>query len=349
MVKKINGIKLIVTGGYGFIGSHFVTLALDNDIEVLNLDKITYAANPKVIKQLENLPKLTNIVGDISDDNLMSKIFDEFKPDGLINFAAETHVDNSIANAEKFISTNIVGTHNMLKTAVAYLNSNPQKQFKFIQVSTDEVFGSLGTKGTFNENSPISPRNPYSATKAAADHLVSSWYNTYSLPTIISNCSNNFGPYQDNEKLIPKTIKSIIMGNKIKVYGNGKNVRDWLYVKDHALAILKLFKNGRTGERYCIGGGQELSNIELVNLICEIADDRLDLKSTSKNLIEFVSDRPGHDFRYAIDDQKIRSEIQYSNKNSFQKSLLETVEWYLDHFLEENQTNFFGEKNGKNI
>ena len=328
----MNYIRLFVTGGYGFIGSHFIKVALENNIEVLNLDKMTYAANPLTIKNFENITKLTNIIGDIGDYKLVSKILNEFKPTGLINFAAETHVDNSIRDAEKFINTNITGTHELLKASTNYLNFNPNKIFKFIQVSTDEVFGSLGSKGMFNENSQLSPRNPYSATKAAADHLVFSWHNTYGLPTIISNCSNNFGPFQNNEKLIPKTVESIIKKKHIKIYGSGKNIIDWLYVKDHALGILKLFRHGRIGERYCIGGGEELSNIQLVNKICEIADKVLNLECSSKNLISFIVDRPGHDFRYAIDDRKFRSEMKYINIIPFQKAISDTVEWYIDYF-----------------
>lgn len=325
-------IKLIVTGGYGFIGSHFIKIALENKIKVLNLDKVTYAANLKIIKEFTNLPNLTNIIGDITDHKLMKEIFYDFKPDGLINFAAETHVDNSISNPENFIKTNIYGTYNLLELSTEYLKNNSVDNFRFVQISTDEVFGSLGPTGFFNEKSSLSPRNPYSATKASSDHLAFSWYNTFKLPVIVSNCSNNFGPFQNNEKLIPKTIYSIFNQYPIKVYGNGKNIRDWLYVKDHVLGILKLFKFGKVGERYCIGGGKELSNLELINCICEVADKELKLKVSSKNLLEFVKDRPGHDFRYSIDDRKIRSEIKFTNKTNFHKALSETIKWYIKSF-----------------
>ena len=332
----MQNIRLIVTGGYGFIGSHFIKLALKNNVEIVNLDKKTYAANLKIIDNFKNMSNLTNVIGDITNSKLVDKLFKEFKPNGIINFAAETHVDNSISSASNFINTNILGTHNLLNASVSYLKSNLVNKFRFIQISTDEVFGSLKNSGFFNENSPICPRNPYSATKASADHLVFSWYNTYKLPVIISNCSNNFGPFQHTEKLIPKTIKSIINNEMIGIYGNGKNVRDWLYVKDHTLGILNLFKFGKIGERYCIGGGKELSNIDLVKFVCKIVDKELKLEHTSEKLINFVDDRPGHDFRYAIDDKKIRSELSYTNVTSFQKAMYDTVKWYINYFTNQS-------------
>ena len=324
--------KLFITGGYGFIGSHFIIHALNNGYEIINLDKVTYAANESVMINFKNTPGLTNIVGDINDEKLCRSIFKEFSPNGLINFAAETHVDNSIKSATGFIKTNISGTHNLLALSEEYYREGNDKNFRFLQVSTDEVFGSLNKNGFFNEKSKIAPRNPYSSTKAAADHLVYSWFNTYGLPTIISNASNNFGSYQNVEKLIPKTISSIMNNSTIRVYGNGENIRDWLYVEDHAKSLMLIYEKGKIGERYCVGGGQEFANIDLIKMICQIVDDKLGRSLSASHLIKFVPDRLGHDFRYAIDNTKFKSEFGDVSRISFEEKMTKTVSWYIKHY-----------------
>tara|TARA_X000000950_G_scaffold281669_1_gene378903 strand:+ start:1463 stop:2455 length:993 start_codon:yes stop_codon:yes gene_type:complete len=324
---------LLVTGGYGFIGSHFIIHALKAGYKVVNLDKVTYAASEYVIRSFKNLPGLTNIVGNINDEDLCRSIFKKFSPSGLINFAAETHVDNSIKSAASFIDTNISGSHNLLKVSEEHYREKNEK-FRFLQVSTDEVFGSLGKNGTFDERSKIAPRNPYSATKAAADHLVYSWYNTYDLPIIITNASNNFGAHQNIEKLIPKTIYSIINNDTISVYGDGANVRDWLYVEDHVKSLLLIYERGRIGDRYCVGGGKELSNIRLIEMLCQIVDKKIGKSPSSLSLIKFVPDRLGHDFRYAIDDKKFVQEFGKVSNISFEEKIADTVIWYVNHFSE---------------
>ena len=329
--------KLLVTGGCGFIGSNFIINEIDNyNNSILNFDKLTYAGN------LENLEKYNNhqlyqfFKGDINDKEKVFNILLKFKPDCIVNFAAESHVDRSINGPSNFVNTNILGTFALLEMALKYfkqLDSNEQDKFKVIQISTDEVYGSLGEEGKFSELSTYNPSSPYSASKASADFLAKAWYKTYDLPVIITNCSNNFGPYQFPEKLIPLMILSCLEKKNLPVYGDGKNIRDWLYVEDHCDAIHTIIEKGITGENYNIGANKEKSNIEIVNLICEIMNDKMksDNNFDYKDLIQFVKDRPGHDFRYAIDSSKIYQDLGWEPKYEFKKAILKTVDWYLDH------------------
>jgi len=325
-----------ITGGCGFIGSNLVRLALENGHTVVNLDKLTYAGNRPSLANLEASPSYTFIHGDICDTELVWSILAKHKPGTIFHLAAESHVDRSIDSPEDFIQTNIVGTYRLLEASLKYwrsLNENEQKLFSFIHVSTDEVFGSLGPEGSFTEETPYDPRSPYSASKASSDHLVRAFGHTYGLPVIITNCSNNYGPYQFPEKLIPLMINNAIRGKALPVYGDGKNIRDWLYVTDHCRALLTVAEKGIPGETYCIGGGSEKTNIEIVTTLCDILDKlhpRPDGKSY-KEQIQFVSDRPGHDKRYAIDATKIRTQLGWLPKETFESGIQKTVQWYLDN------------------
>ncbi|MDA8753221.1 dTDP-glucose 4,6-dehydratase [Candidatus Marinimicrobia bacterium] len=324
--------NILVTGGFGFIGSNFIKYIFKNSTEfkVVNLDKITYAAN---IANLIDLPDSfhRHIKGDICDRETLKKLFKEFNFDYVVNFAAESHVDRSIDDPTEFINTNIMGTYRLLEAALNFFRLGNKKKFKFIHISTDEVYGSLGENDYFYENTPYDPSSPYSSSKASSDHLVRAWNKTYQLPTIITNCSNNYGPYQFPEKLIPLMIINCLEENKLPVYGKGKNIRDWLYVTDHCEAISRVIEKGTIGQTYNIGGNNEIENIQIVNTICDILDKKIPRKNQEsyKMLIDYVKDRPGHDFRYAINSDKIKKELGWVPKESFKSGIEKTVNWYL--------------------
>jgi len=320
---------ILITGGAGFIGSHLVRKFVSNyeNYFIINLDKLTYASNISIIKDLEGKSNYLFIQGDICDVNLVHNLFDKFPIDSIIHLAAESHVDNSIKNPLTFINTNILGTVNLLEAARKYWVKKSKNNL-FYNISTDEVYGSLGKKGFFTEKSSYSPNSPYSASKASADHFVRAYGKTYNLNFIISNCSNNYGPHQHQEKLIPMTIKNIKEKKQIPIYGKGDSVRDWIFVLDHINAIDIIFHNGQHGETYNIGANNELENINLVEEICELIDKKTGT-SNSKDLISFVTDRPGHDMRYAIDSNKIMSQLNWKPKYSMQKGLELTIDWYL--------------------
>ena len=324
--------NILVTGGFGFIGSNFIKYIFKNSTEfkVVNLDKITYAAN---ITNLIDLPDSfhRHIKGDICDKETLKKLFKEFNFDYVVNFAAESHVDRSIDDPSEFINTNIMGTYRLLEAALNFFRLGNKKKFKFIHISTDEVYGSLGENDYFYENTPYDPSSPYSSSKASSDHLVRAWNKTYQLPTIITNCSNNYGPYQFPEKLIPLMIINCLEEKKLPVYGKGKNIRDWLYVTDHCEAISRVIEKGTIGQTYNIGGNNEIENIQIVNTICDILDKKIPRKNQEsyKMLIDYVKDRPGHDFRYAINSDKIKKELGWVPKESFKSGIEKTVNWYL--------------------
>jgi dTDP-glucose 4,6-dehydratase len=326
--------KILVTGGCGFIGSCFVLRQIKAQNIVINLDNLTYAANPKNLSEIENNRNYHFIKGDICDQNLVSEILEKFEIDILVNFAAESHVDNSINNPDSFIKTNINGTFFLLNAALKYwqnLSTKKKDDFRFIHISTDEVYGSLKLNDPkFNEESNYQPNSPYSASKAASDHLVRAWFETYKLPAIITNCSNNFGPRQHQEKFIPTIINAGLNGKNIPIYGNGKNIRDWIFVEDHCLGIELAIKNGRIGESYCFGGDAERQNIDIAKKICEILDS-LRPKNHSSYLeqISFVEDRKGHDFRYAIDSSKAKRELGFTILGNFEEKLGQTINWYI--------------------
>lgn len=330
--------KILVTGGYGFIGSCFVLNQVNHGNLVVNLDKLTYAADLNNLKEIEGNKNYIFKKGDIGDANLVREILKEYEIDWLVNFAAESHVDNSIKSPGEFIKTNINGVFNLLNEALNYwqnLKENKKENFRFLHVSTDEVYGSLElNEPAFTENNRYQPNSPYSASKAASDHLVRAWNETYSLPTITTNCSNNFGPRQHTEKLIPTIINSCINNKNIPIYGNGKNIRDWIFVDDHCAGIELALKKGKIGQTYCFGGRAEKQNIEVVHTICEILDSikpKSDKKSY-KDQITFVKDRLGHDKRYAINDDKARKELGFVTKKEFKERIKETVKWYLESF-----------------
>ena len=328
--------KILVSGGAGFIGSELCRyLVLKQNVEVINVDKLTYAANLASLEAIEAHDNYSFKQVDICDRKKMEGVFREYRPDGIIHLAAESHVDRSIDAPADFVMTNIVGTFTLLEITRDYLKERGESEkndFRFLHVSTDEVYGSLGEQGTFNENTPYSPNSPYSASKASSDHLARAYHSTYDLPVIISNCSNNYGPYQFPEKLIPLMIINILNGKELPVYGRGDNRRDWLHVEDHVRALYKIYRNGRIGEKYNVGGGAELSNLEVVNMICEQMDqlvpEGLSVMPSSK-LISFVDDRPGHDFRYAIDAAKVTRELDWNPEYDFMAGLRQTITWYL--------------------
>ena len=329
--------KIFVTGGLGFIGSNFISMQIDkHKNEILNFDKLTYAANVNnLLKYKKN--KLYNFVqGDIVDSKKILKILNSYKPDCIINFAAESHVDRSIDGPKEFINTNIIGTYELLNATLKYYELNykeNENHFRFIHVSTDEVYGSLGKQGYFKENTPYNPSSPYSASKASSDHLVRAWNLTFNLPTIITNCSNNYGPFQFPEKLIPLMIINCIKHNNLPIYGDGKNIRDWLYVADHCDALYSVILNGKNGETYNIGGNQEKNNLEIVSTICKILDEKIPSNKIDsyKELITFVEDRPGHDFRYAIDASKIKKHLNWSPHYTFEDGIKKTIDWYIKY------------------
>ncbi len=326
---------LLVTGGCGFIGANFVRLVNRQfaDWRVVNLDKLTYAGNLKNLQGIEEGTNYRFLKGDICDGEMVERIFREEGIDTVVHFAAESHVDRSITGPRSFIQTNIVGTFTLLEAARKnWLNGDRQKECCFLHVSTDEVYGSLGETGYFTEETPFDPRSPYSASKASSDHLVNAYFHTYGLPVKITNCSNNYGPYQFPEKLIPLVFNNSMKGKSLPVYGDGKNVRDWLYVQDHCEAIIEVVRRGRAGHCYNIGGNNEKQNLEVVTLICDILDRKLGLPVTGKprrSLITFVKDRLGHDRRYAIDASRIKDELGWEPKMSFEEGMEKTVDWYL--------------------
>ena len=327
--------KILVTGGAGFIGSNFINYILNyTDHYIINIDKLTYAGSQDSIISTDNY-EFHKI--DICDTKNIKAIFNECNPEAVINFAAESHVDNSIENPLKFIETNIVGVGNLLNSALHYYNklsTDKKNIFKFLHISTDEVYGSLSINDSkFSENSAYKPSSPYAASKASSDHLVYSWYKTFGLPVIITNCSNNYGPYQYPEKLIPLMIINCIKQKKLPIYGDGSNIRDWIFVNDHCLAIINALLKGQIGESYNIGGSCEKTNNEIVKMICSIMDEKRPLPNGESyiNLIEYVNDRLGHDFRYAINSDKIEKHTGWSSKSDFKENLSLTVQWYLDN------------------
>ena len=325
---------LLVTGGAGFIGGNFVLgLLADGGCRVVNLDKLTYAGNLDTLASLRGNADHIFVRGDIGDRDLVAKLLNEYQPTAIVNFAAESHVDRSIDGPAEFVQTNVVGTLALLESALAYWRAQPlpqQDAFRFLHVSTDEVYGSLGPLGRFTEESPYQPNSPYSASKAASDHLVRAFHHTYGLPTLTTNCSNNYGPYQFPEKLIPLMIHKALTGEKLPVYGDGRNVRDWLYVGDHCAAIRVVLASGLPGHTYNVGGGAEMANLEVVGTICRILSELAPGRDYA-SLVTFVKDRPGHDRRYAIDATKIRSELGWSPVESFDSGMRKTARWYLDN------------------
>jgi len=323
---------ILITGGAGFIGSHVVRLFVTRypEYRIINLDNLTYAGNLANLKDIENSPNYEFVKADIVEGVTIMEIFKAYHIDAVIHLAAESHVDRSISSPMEFIHTNIIGTVNLLNAARMLWKDNPENNNRFYHISTDEVYGSLGETGYFYETTAYDPRSPYSASKASSDHLVRAYYHTYGLPVVISNCSNNYGPYQFPEKLIPLAIHNIRHMKPIPVYGKGENIRDWLFVEDHATAIDLIFHWGITGETYNIGGHNEWKNIDLIRLLCRIMDDRLNREpGTSEKLITFVKDRAGHDLRYAIDSSKIQKELGWKPSLQFEEGLGKTVDWYL--------------------
>src|SRR3954447_10430020 len=329
--------KILVTGGAGFIGSAVCRLFVGEfGANILNVDKLTYAANLDSLRPVENSPHYAFRRADICEPAAMAEAFGVFAPDAVIHLAAESHVDRSIDGPGAFVRTNIDGTHILLETALDYWRGLPAKEaaaFRFHHVSTDEVFGSLGPEGRFNEESRYQPNSPYAASKAAADHLVRAWHETYGLPTVTSNCSNNYGPYHSPEKLIPLALLKALHGEPIPVYGKGDNLRDWLYVEDHARALYAILTGGRPGETYNIGGDGERTNLEVVTAICELLDEMLPASPyrPHSSLITCVTDRPGHDRRYAMDWTKLKGELGWHPRESFETGLRKTVAWYLEN------------------
>jgi dTDP-glucose 4,6-dehydratase len=329
---------ILVTGGAGFIGSNFVSLAINStDLTVINLDKLTYAGNLATVEQFGHSDRHIFVQGDIGDRSLIDRLLAQYQPQAIVNFAAETHVDRSIDGPASFIETNINGTFNLLESARQYwrqLSDVAQQQFRFLHISTDEVFGSLNAdEPAFTELTPYAPNSPYSASKASSDHLVRSYFHTYGLPTLITNCSNNYGPYQFPEKLIPLMILNAFAGKPLPIYGDGQNVRDWLYVEDHCHAISLVLAKGTPGETYNVGGNAERNNLWLVDRLCTILDELLPTSPhcPHKQLVQFVKDRPGHDRRYAIDFTKLHNELGWEPKEDIDSGLRRTVRWYIDN------------------
>jgi len=356
--------RILVTGGAGFIGSNLVQLLIKRGHQVLNIDVLTYAGNLSSLSNCEGHPSYQFLKADICDASAIQAAFSDFRPDAVMHLAAESHVDRSIDGPGAFIQTNILGTYTLLQAARAYWQDLPEaggevnssssntadlnlnsttstarSAFRFLHVSTDEVYGSLEETGAFTETTPYNPHSPYSASKASSDHLARAWHDTYGLPVIVTNCSNNYGPYQFPEKLIPVVLLKALRGEPIPVYGKGENIRDWLYVEDHAEALLAALEKGTPGETYNIGGNNEMQNIEVVKTLCDILDERRPLKlqlptstlSSYHDQITFVTDRPGHDLRYAIDASKIKNDLGWTPKHDSQSGFRKTIQWYLDN------------------
>ncbi|MDR7133836.1 dTDP-glucose 4,6-dehydratase [Lysobacter niastensis] len=324
----------LVTGGAGFIGGNFVLDAVRQGVKVVNLDALTYAGNVDTLADVQGNPSHVFVQGDIGDAALVERLLAEHRPDAVINFAAESHVDRSIEGPAAFVQTNVVGTLTLLEKTRDYwksLDETSRAAFRFLHVSTDEVYGSLGDTGKFTEETPYAPNSPYSASKAASDHLVRAFHHTYGLPVLTTNCSNNYGPYQFPEKLIPLVIAKALAGESLPVYGDGKNVRDWLFVNDHCAAIRRVLEAGRLGETYNVGGDAERQNLVVVKTICKLLDERRPLADgrARESLITFVADRPGHDRRYAIDASKLQNELGWAPTVTFEQGMAQTVDWYL--------------------
>ena len=326
---------LLITGGAGFIGSNLVRHALDHGADrLVVVDKLTYAGSLLNLEGPLADPRVTFVRADIADRVAMTRVFDELRPDAVLNLAAETHVDRSIDSPHPFVDTNIVGTFVLLEVARQFVGGLPPREadaFRFLHVSTDEVYGSLGTSGYFSEETPYAPNSPYAASKASADHLVRAYVHTYGLPALITNCSNNYGPFQYPEKLIPLMILNALDGRPLPIYGDGANVRDWLHVDDHCAGILLVLRTGRPGEKYNIGGGDERTNLEIVNRVCALVDEAMPGTASRSALKTFVPDRPAHDRRYAIDAAKIRRDLGWAPRYTFEEGLKDTVRWYVEH------------------
>jgi dTDP-glucose 4,6-dehydratase len=349
---------LLVTGGAGFIGSNFVRLALaETEARVVVLDKLTYAGSLESLADVLGNPRIAFVQEDIADRRAVRRVFSEERPTAVVNFAAESHVDRSIEDASAFIQTNVVGAFELIEAARHYLKGLPesgQKGFRFLHVSTDEVYGSLGPTGLFSETTPYAPNSPYAASKAAADHLVRAHCETYGLPALITNCSNNYGPYQFPEKLIPLMILNAVEGEALPIYGDGGNVRDWIYVEDHCRGVLTALRHGRPGQKYNLGGRSERTNLQVVDTICDLLETELPAAgnpalrekgiASYRDLKTFVADRPGHDRRYAIDDAKARGELGWEPRHDFTAGMRATVRWYLAHraWCEAVQANTYG-------
>ena len=325
--------KVLVTGGAGFIGSAVVRFLInETDADVTNIDKLTYAANLSSLESVANSARYDLRQLDICDADAMVRVFEETQPDYVMHLAAESHVDRSISGSRAFVETNVIGTYNLLEAARGYYqraSDDVRSRFRFLHVSTDEVYGSLGPEGLFEETTPYDPSSPYSASKAASDHLVKAWQRTYGLPLVVSNCSNNYGPYHFPEKLIPLIILNALEGKPLPVYGDGSNVRDWLHVEDHARALYLILTKGRLGETYNVGGRNERTNLEVVHTICDALDQHDPGSVSRRSLITYVTDRPGHDHRYAIDAAKIEKELGWQAKHNFDTGIAETIRWYL--------------------
>jgi dTDP-glucose 4,6-dehydratase len=327
--------RLLVTGGAGFIGANFVLARIAAGDQVVNLDKLTYAGNLQSLAPVEKASGYNFVRGEIEDRELVSRLLSEYRPDAVVHFAAESHVDRSILGPEAFVMTNVVGTFRLLDAALEHwrsLSSNARDRFRFLHVSTDEVYGSLApTDAAFHENTPYSPNSPYSASKAGSDHLVRAYHHTYGLPTLTTNCSNNYGPLQFPEKLIPLMVLNALNGKPLPVYGDGLNVRDWLYVGDHCSAIATVLAQGPSGETYNVGGMNEMANIAVVETICDILDELRPARAKRRELITYVKDRPGHDRRYAIDCRKLTTELGWKPQETFSTGIRKTIAWYLEN------------------
>jgi dTDP-glucose 4,6-dehydratase len=332
-----NNRSILITGGAGFIGSHVVRRMVKKypNYNIINLDKLTYAGNLANLKDVEHESNYHFVKGDITDASFIQQLFEQYQFDGVIHLAAESHVDRSISNPLEFVITNVIGTVNLLNAAKKLWNAtidNPVNDKKFYHISTDEVYGSLGAEGLFTEKTSYDPHSPYSASKASSDHFVRAYFDTYKLPVVISNCSNNYGSFHFPEKLIPLAINNIKQMKPVPVYGKGENIRDWLFVEDHAAAIDLIFHDGKIGETYNIGGNNEWKNIDLIHLLCKIMDKKLNrAEGTSAGLITFVKDRAGHDLRYAIDSSKLQKELGWKPSLQFEEGLEKTVDWYLSN------------------
>ena len=331
---------LLITGGAGFIGSNFIVHLLENfqDISIVNLDKLTYAGELSNLTEIANNDRYHFIKGDICDRELVEKLFQKHQFNGVIHFAAESHVDNSIKNPDAFIETNVFGTFNLLDVSKKHWMDGPNQtksgceNNRFLHISTDEVYGTLGKTGLFTESTPYAPNSPYSASKASSDFIVRSYFHTYGMNVVTTNCSNNYGPKQHDEKLIPTIIRKAISGENIPIYGDGKNIRDWLYVLDHCKGIFLAYQTGKAGETYNIGGKNERNNLDIAHTICDALDELKPKNTAYKEQITFVSDRPGHDFRYAIDASKIEFNLGWKADENFESGIKKTINWYLDKY-----------------